>query len=77
MSYPICEVKNIDTATETYCGIELAQNDVYTIPDTTRIEWASNDKVLTAIVLEKIKIGNGSEFYNTINEQIERLKNYY
>ena len=76
MAFPICMAKNITDATFIIMGTTLAAGQEMRIPDEDRIAWANDDVVLSSIFLRNVQIGNGAEYFESINDQITWLKGY-
>lgn len=74
MSFNTCTIKNIDSQNHIVLGVELAPNEIYTIPDSKRIKASNNDFILDNISLNILQIGNGTNFFETTSEQINYLK---
>lgn len=73
--YSLCYIKNIDSENHIILGVELIPDQEYQIPDNKRIS-ASNDSILLQLISDlKINVGNGSTYYSTLSEKINRLKN--
>jgi len=69
-----CKIKNIDSSPGTYCGKVLQPNEEYLIPDYRRVQWSSDDEVISGITGHKIQVGDGSSYINEISEQVNYLK---
>jgi len=74
MSWNLCQVKNVSGSQLSIIKV-LDNNEEYIIPDPMRLEWGSNDDVLTAIVDGDLIVGNGTEYFSSFSDQIEWLKN--
>lgn len=72
--YNTCVIKNIDSETHTILGVELNQNDTYTIPDTKRVNASNNDDLLNGISSGIYQIGDGTSYFTTTSDQISYLK---
>jgi len=78
MSYPICFIKNISGETKTLHEKQFAINEEYKIEDMERINWASDDTVLSALASEEFAVGMSPAYYwEALTDQIDWLKNYY
>lgn len=74
MSYPICKIKNISGGELTVYDRLMQPNEVYTIPDTDRVGWATSDDVLWFIADEAIQVGDSSVYFDSLAEQIGWLQ---
>lgn len=68
------KVKNIDTVQGTYMGEILEANDEFTVPETDRIAWASDDDVINGISTDKLQVGNDTEYFTGYDLQLQKLK---
>lgn len=68
-----CIVKNIDSQNHIILGVEVEPNGTYAIPDSKRLMATSNDNLLEGINNNIYQIGNGSNYFSTIGEQLNYL----
>lgn len=73
MAYSVCIIKNTSGVEKTLRGKIFLANDTYQIPDSIRIEWASDDNVLLAIAVGEFKIYNSQGEIVGIDEQLKWL----
>lgn len=71
--YNTCTIKNIDVVNHIILGVELAPNDVYTVPDEKRVKASNDSNILDLISQNKLQVGNGSTYLNTTASQINYL----
>lgn len=76
MAYPLCKIKNISGSSEILNGKEFENNEIFIIPDLDRIDWATDDDVVAAIVAETFQVGDASEWIESHAMQIAHLQNY-
>lgn len=77
MPFNICKVKNISGSTKTFHGQEFTNNQEYTIQSNERIEWSIDSNILSEITADNLQVGDGDNYFNDYNEQIEWLKDNY
>lgn len=73
MAFNTCVVKNLNASDQSVLGVVLAQNEVYTIPDSKRISATNDSTILDRISQGVLQIGNGSNFFQTTAAQINYL----
>lgn len=74
MAYAICKIKNLTGSIGTLNGHEFAVDEIYTVQDSARLSWASNDEVLAAIAAEDYEIHDANGAVSGISNQIDLLK---
>lgn len=72
--YPICRIQNISGEAKTLYGKVFEIDEIYAIPDASRLGWATRDSVLQAIVLGDFDILDSTQQLPTISEKIDYLK---
>lgn len=75
MSFNVCKVKNISGSPLPLIKT-LTTGEEYVIPDSVRLEWATNDNVLAAITNDDLQVGDGSIYFDEYSLQIDWLKGY-
>ena len=73
--YNYCVVKNISNKQLTIHGIILEMEQTYRIQDSERVGWMESDEVLSWLTNGQIAIGNDIEFFTSISDSIDWLKN--
>jgi len=72
--YNMCFVKNIDSSPAVYCGQEFAPGFEYLVQDHERIRWSTDEAILSAILHDKLQIGNSAAYIQLYSDQIDWLK---
>ena len=76
MSFSICYIVNISGEVKTLRSKEFAIDEQLKIEDTERASWATNDDVISAIVLGTFQIYNCCGPIEGMSNQIDWLKEY-
>jgi len=74
MSFNTCVIQNINTTEESVLGVILAQNETYIIPHNRRIRASEDSSILTRISDGTLRVGNGTEYFSTVADQINYLR---
>lgn len=74
MTFTVCWAKNIDSVAHTYCGQQIQPNGTHQILDAERTKWANNSTVDDDICADKLRIGDGTEYFTDHDTQLNHLK---
>ena len=74
--YSTCKIKNLTGSVTTLHGHEFAVDEVYTIQDSVRVSWATDDDVIEELVHTNFEIHDESGTVSGLSNQIDWLKNY-
>lgn len=60
MAYSLCKIKNVSGSSATLHGKDFTNNELYTIPDFYRVDWAMSDEVMSAITAGNFEVHDGT-----------------
>lgn len=66
--------KNISDTYVVRQAVRVDPTEEYTIPGTDLIDWSNDNQVLQDLADQVAQIGNGSEFYSDLSDQINHLR---
>ena len=72
--YNTCVIKNLDATSQSVLGVQLAQNETYTVPDSKRINASNDSSILDRVSSGVLQIGDGTNYYSDTADQINYLK---
>ena len=76
MAYPTCKIKNISGNELTLHGKVFSIGEIYVLPDQDRVDWATEDTVITAITSDNIQVGDSDTWFESYAAQIAHLQTY-
>lgn len=72
--FTVCRIQNVTNEVRQLYAFEFQPDQIYTIPDSEREGWASDDNVMLAITSEEFIILDATASIIGISEQLDYLK---